>query len=160
LIGLLTRLAVIPLLAIMAVALTTATWPILVNQGSWIVAHEARADSSMTLGALFLLIGGGGPWSADAWLRTQSRDLAGMVRWIAVATLGVTVGTVLGSRALARIPEMCSIGCWRSSWRRLERRCSGAHSRRSGPQGSLRRQELDWTSKCANQSGARAATVK
>jgi putative oxidoreductase len=72
LMGLLTRFAVIPLLAIMAVALTTTKWPILVNEGFWAMAHEARTDWSMTLGALFLLLVGGGPWSADAWLESRS----------------------------------------------------------------------------------------
>ena len=66
LLGLLTRLAVIPLLVIMAVALATTKWPILVNQGFWAAAHEARTDWSMFLGALFLLIVGAGPWSLDA----------------------------------------------------------------------------------------------
>lgn len=71
LIGLLTRLAAIPLLVIMAVALTTTKWPILVSEGFWAMAHEARTDWSMTLGALFLLLAGGGSWSADAWLESQ-----------------------------------------------------------------------------------------
>ncbi|HLG55221.1 MAG TPA: DoxX family protein [Vicinamibacterales bacterium] len=35
LLGLLTRLAAIPLLVIMAVALATTKWPILVDQGFW-----------------------------------------------------------------------------------------------------------------------------
>ena len=39
------------------------------------------------------------------YLMTQARELAEMATWIALATVGVTVGTVLGSRALARIPE-------------------------------------------------------
>jgi uncharacterized membrane protein YphA (DoxX/SURF4 family) len=39
LMGLLTRFAVIPLLAIMAAALTTTKWPILVNQG--LFCHDA-----------------------------------------------------------------------------------------------------------------------
>jgi|SRR5688572_8912689 len=68
LLGLLTRIAVIPLLVIMAVALTTTKWPMLADQGFWPMVHEARTDWAMTLGALFLLIVGAGPWSADAWL--------------------------------------------------------------------------------------------
>jgi hypothetical protein len=40
------------------------------------------------------------------YLMTQAGDLVGMVTWIAVATVGVTVGTVLGSRVLTRIPEV------------------------------------------------------
>src|SRR3990167_7394614 len=46
LLGLLTRLAVIPLLVIMAVALTTTKWPMLADQGFWSMAHEARTDWS------------------------------------------------------------------------------------------------------------------
>jgi uncharacterized membrane protein YphA (DoxX/SURF4 family) len=68
LVGLGTRLAAVPLLAIMSVALATTKWPMLVERGVWTAAHEARTDWSMTLGALFLLIVGAGPWSLDAWL--------------------------------------------------------------------------------------------
>jgi putative oxidoreductase len=68
LLGLVTRLAVIPLLVIMAVALTTTKWPMLAAQGFWHMAHESRTDWCMTLGALFLLITGAGPWSLDDWL--------------------------------------------------------------------------------------------
>ena len=39
------------------------------------------------------------------YLMTQAGELAEIVSWIALATIGVTLGTVLGSRALARIPE-------------------------------------------------------
>ena len=55
LLGLLTRLAVIPLLVIMAVAVTTTKWPMLAAQGFWHMAHEARTDWSMFLGSMFLL---------------------------------------------------------------------------------------------------------
>jgi putative oxidoreductase len=71
LLGLLTRLAVIPLLVIMAVALTTTKWPMLSAQGFWHMAHESRTDWSMSLGSLFLLIVGAGPWSLDAWLMSR-----------------------------------------------------------------------------------------
>jgi putative oxidoreductase len=71
LLGLITRLAVIPLLAIMAVALATTKWPMLVHQGFWTAAHEARTDWSMSLGSLFLLVVGGGPWSLDGWLMSR-----------------------------------------------------------------------------------------
>ena len=67
LVGLLTRLAAIPLLIVMAVALATTKWPILMEQGFWAMAHEARTDWSMTLGLLFLLVAGAGPLSVDAW---------------------------------------------------------------------------------------------
>jgi putative oxidoreductase len=71
LLGLLTRLAVIPLLVIMAVALTTTKWPMLAAQGFWHMAHETRTDWSMSLGSLFLLIVGAGPWSLDARLQSH-----------------------------------------------------------------------------------------
>lgn len=69
LVGLLTRLAAVPLITIMLVAITTTKLPILFASGFWKMAHEARTDGSMLLGALFLLIVGGGPWSLDALLR-------------------------------------------------------------------------------------------
>jgi len=78
LVGLGTRLAAVPLLAIMAVALATTKWPILLDRGFWAAAHEARTDWSMTLGALFLLIVGAGPWSVDARLaRPDGRRVDG-----------------------------------------------------------------------------------
>jgi putative oxidoreductase len=73
LLGLATRLAALPLLAIMTVALATTKWPILLSQGFWAAAHEARTDWSMFLGSLFLLIVGAGPWSLDARLTRPFR---------------------------------------------------------------------------------------
>jgi len=70
LLGLLTRLAVIPLLVIMAVALTTTKWPMLAAQGFWHMAYEARTDWSMSLGSMFLLVVGAGRWSLDARLHS------------------------------------------------------------------------------------------
>jgi putative oxidoreductase len=66
LLGLLTRLAVVPLVVIMVVAIATTKVPILMASGFWKMAHEARTDWSMLLGSLFLLVVGGGPWSIDA----------------------------------------------------------------------------------------------
>ena len=66
LIGLFTRLATIPLLTIMAVAIYTTKIPTLLEVGFWKMAHEGRADFSMTMCALFLLIVGAGAWSMDA----------------------------------------------------------------------------------------------
>jgi putative oxidoreductase len=74
LLGLGTRLASIPLIAIMTVAITTTKIPILSKDGFWSMAHEARTDWSMLLGAVFLFIVGAGPWSLDAWLtRTNAQ---------------------------------------------------------------------------------------
>jgi uncharacterized membrane protein YphA (DoxX/SURF4 family) len=72
LIGLLTRLAAVPLLIIMSVALATTKWPMLASDGFWHMAHESRTDWSMTLGSLFLLIVGAGPWSLDRLLANKS----------------------------------------------------------------------------------------
>ncbi|MEX1027691.1 MAG: DoxX family protein [Candidatus Paceibacterota bacterium] len=63
--GLLTRLAVIPTITIMLVAIFTTKIPILVSEGFWQMAHDARTDWSMLLGSLFLLIVGAGPLSVD-----------------------------------------------------------------------------------------------
>jgi len=71
LLGLLTRLAVIPLLVIMGVALATTKIPILLESGFWKMAHEARTDFAMTLGSLFLLRVGAGSWSLDARLAAR-----------------------------------------------------------------------------------------
>jgi len=66
LLGLFTRFAVVPLIVIMLTAIATTKFPILMKQGFWTMAHEARTDWSMLLGSLFLLIVGGGQWSVDA----------------------------------------------------------------------------------------------
>lgn len=49
LVGLITRLAVIPLIVIMFTAISMTKVPILANQGFWKMAHEARTDWSMLL---------------------------------------------------------------------------------------------------------------
>jgi len=66
--GLATRLAAIPLLTVMTVALITTKLPLLEERGFWFMAHETRTDWSMFLGSLFLLIVGAGPWSVDSHL--------------------------------------------------------------------------------------------
>lgn len=64
--GLMTRLASLPLIVIMLVAITTTKVPILQEKGFWVMAHEARTDWSMLLGSIFLLFVGAGSWSFDA----------------------------------------------------------------------------------------------
>jgi uncharacterized membrane protein YphA (DoxX/SURF4 family) len=77
--GLYTRLAAIPLIAIMLVAIAATKVPILLGHdywifhvqklpryGFWSMAHEARLDFVMLLGCLYLLIVGAGRWSLDA----------------------------------------------------------------------------------------------
>ena len=73
LLGLGTRVAAIPLIAIMCVALGSTKLPILLERGFWSAAHESRTDWSMLLGSLFLLIEGGGRWSADFRLAARSK---------------------------------------------------------------------------------------
>jgi len=82
--GLLTRLAAIPLIIDMCVALISTKIPILLGHGFWrfslsklpsygfwSMAHEARVDFAMLLGAIFLLIVGAGAWSLDARLASS-----------------------------------------------------------------------------------------
>ena len=66
LVGAVTRLAAVPLILIMLTAIATTKIPILLDQGFWKMAHDARTDWSMLLGSTFLLIVGGGAWSLDA----------------------------------------------------------------------------------------------
>jgi len=79
LIGLLTRLAAVPMIVNMIVAIISTKIPILLGHGFWRfslpkmnaygfweMAHEARADWSMLLASIFLLIVGAGTWSLDA----------------------------------------------------------------------------------------------
>jgi uncharacterized membrane protein YphA (DoxX/SURF4 family) len=64
--GLLTRMATIPLIIDMLVAIATTKIPILIKSGFWAMAHEARTDYSMLLGSVFLLLAGSGRLSLDA----------------------------------------------------------------------------------------------
>jgi putative oxidoreductase len=77
LLGLLTRLATIPLIIDILVAISTTKIPLLFGGGPepngqgaqfgvWGMLHSGRVDFSMLLGAIFLLIVGAGPWSLDA----------------------------------------------------------------------------------------------
>ena len=65
-VGLLTRLAAIPLIINMLVAISSTKIPILLKSGFWTMAHDSRTDFSMLLGSLFLLIVGAGAWSLDS----------------------------------------------------------------------------------------------
>jgi len=85
LIGFLTRLAAIPLIIDISIAILSTKVPILLghgfwgfslpklaNYGFWSMAHEARTDFCMLLGSLFLLIvGAGRKWSLDARLTRE-----------------------------------------------------------------------------------------
>lgn len=78
LVGLLTRLAAIPLIIDMLVAIASTKVPILLGDGYlsfahpstsktgfWSMLHEARTDLSMLLGSVFLLLVGAGVSSLD-----------------------------------------------------------------------------------------------
>jgi len=79
--GLLTRLAAVPLIVDMLVAIFSTKVPILLGHGYllfanpsgsksglWSMLHEARTDLAMLLGSIFLFLVGAGPWSLDAIL--------------------------------------------------------------------------------------------
>lgn len=80
--GLFTRLAAIPLVITMIVAIITTKLPILLGHnlgpfhltfdleryGFWAMLHETRTDWSMLLSSLFLAVVGAGPWSLDCLL--------------------------------------------------------------------------------------------
>jgi putative oxidoreductase len=72
LLGLLTRLAAIPLIINMLVAISSTKIPILLKSGFWAMAHESRTDFAMLLGSIFLLITGAGLWSIDARLYSRN----------------------------------------------------------------------------------------
>lgn len=85
-VGLMTRLATVPLLIIMVVAVVSTKIPILLGHdfgpfhlaadikrtGFWSAQHEARADLTMFLALLYLLIVGAGRWSIDARLAAST----------------------------------------------------------------------------------------
>jgi uncharacterized membrane protein YphA (DoxX/SURF4 family) len=92
--GLLTRLAAIPLIVIMVVAIVSTKLPILaghdiwifrmprlVRYGFWSMAHEARDDFLMLLGSIYLLIAGAGAWSLDAVLARERSPLHPRAEW-------------------------------------------------------------------------------
>jgi uncharacterized membrane protein YphA (DoxX/SURF4 family) len=76
LLGLFTRLATVPLLITIIVALVSTKIPFLVNHGFWAALHEARTDVSMLFGLIFLLIVGAGSLSLDAQLDRRSASLS------------------------------------------------------------------------------------
>ena len=69
--GLLTRLAAIPMIINIAVAIISTKIPMLINKGFWSMAHEARTDFSMLFGLIFLLIVGAGNISLDRIIKNR-----------------------------------------------------------------------------------------
>ncbi|HEY0898001.1 MAG TPA: DoxX family protein [Sphingobacteriaceae bacterium] len=72
LLGLFTRLAAIPLIMIMLVALISTKVPILSQDGFWEMLHASRTDWAMLIGSVFLLIRGGGWLSVDRNLLSKA----------------------------------------------------------------------------------------
>src|SRR6266705_6310970 len=66
LVGLFTRLACVPLLIDICVALYSTKIVTFMQNGFWGTLHEARTDVSMLLALVFLLIVGGGTLALDA----------------------------------------------------------------------------------------------
>lgn len=90
--GFFTRVAAIPLIIVMVVAILSTKVPILLGHdflifhlphlsryGFWSMQHEARTDLCMLLACVFLLIVGGGGWSVDRLLthRVARRTMEG-----------------------------------------------------------------------------------
>lgn len=71
LMGLFTRLASIPTLIIILVAIATTKAEVLTNDGFWEMMHSSRTDWAMLLGSIFLIIKGGGKWSLDRKIMTN-----------------------------------------------------------------------------------------
>jgi putative oxidoreductase len=66
-VGLLTRLASLPLLIVNLTAIATTKIPELwrPEQGFWFMVSDARTDFAMLAGILFLIIVSGGSWAID-----------------------------------------------------------------------------------------------
>jgi putative oxidoreductase len=86
--GLCTRLAALPLLIDIVVAIASTKIPLLLGTsplplppvppqvGFWAVLHEIRSDDAQLLCSLFLLLVGAGPWALDALLARRRRGSA------------------------------------------------------------------------------------
>ncbi len=74
--GLSTRLASIPLLIDIMVAIASTKVPMLLHEGFWKMAHEARTDFCMLLGSIFLILVGSGSFSLDSYRIRRLSDRA------------------------------------------------------------------------------------
>ncbi len=84
LVGLLTRLATLPLLVDIAVAIATTKIPLLwratavsAKVGFWSMQAESRTDFAMLLGLVFLLLAGPGPLSIDCQSKRRKTSTSG-----------------------------------------------------------------------------------
>jgi uncharacterized membrane protein YphA (DoxX/SURF4 family) len=74
LIGLFSRLASIPLIIIMLVAMATTKSEIYFEKGFWEMLHHSRTDWAMLLATIFIIIKGSGLWSLDKRLMKNEKD--------------------------------------------------------------------------------------
>ena len=85
LVGLFVRLAAVPLIVDMLVAIASTKVPILIGHGylgfsgpsvpktgGWSMLHESRTDFAMLCGSIFLLLVGAGAWSLEERLAARS----------------------------------------------------------------------------------------
>ncbi|MBB5155762.1 DoxX family protein [Saccharopolyspora phatthalungensis] len=69
--GLVTRLATIPMIVDMVGAQVLTKFTMAAHQGAWVYLHESRVEHGQLLGLVFLLIVGAGGWSLDAALASR-----------------------------------------------------------------------------------------
>lgn len=65
LLGLLTRLAAVPIIFIMLVVIILTRLPTLVYENFWVMMYISKIDFAMLIGAIYLFIEGSGRWSVD-----------------------------------------------------------------------------------------------
>lgn len=75
-IGFITRFAAVPLLIVILTAIYYTKIPTLMAKGFWTMAHDGRADFSMLMGLIFLLIYGAGKFSVDSILIRHGKTTA------------------------------------------------------------------------------------
>lgn len=73
--GLMTRIAAVPTIVIMLVAIAVTKSDVLINDGFWAMLHGSRTDWSMLLGSIFLIIKGGGKWSLDYMISNKAEPM-------------------------------------------------------------------------------------
>ena len=78
LVGLVTRVAAVPLLIVISTAIATTKIPELFRpaQGFWFMVSDARTDFAMFCALIFLIWMGGGAWSVDAKRSSDAHERA------------------------------------------------------------------------------------
>jgi len=111
--GLFTRLAALPLLIDIVIAIASTKIPLLLGTsplppppvppqvGFWAVLHEIRSDDAQLFCSLFLLLVGAGPWALDALLarrrgspRAQERQESTMPQGTCVTAAQLPINTL------------------------------------------------------------------